>query len=310
MEVGTANTAVATPVQDLDGANETIFSTTTFATSVAVGVSSHDSDNGGRLVLASSQARIGDTDIPCATAELVVEEVVRNDNEEQHSRITPHQRSEYTTISVCKPTIRSPLGITFTEAVPENGAIVVVVVHISPESPFRSTPLKCGDVLVSINQYEATSALLVERIVKSTEQWLTLIIQNTHGVCDQVTTVLNKRVPNQRLGINFSVDPCSGALYVSDLKTNGLLLHVSLIQVGDLVHKINGLSARTEDAAMELLSSNPEQVELITLSARGTVLVFQRAPVSCFFWWKCVGVVLVLIGIMFIAFYFAVSKPR
>ena len=250
-----------------------------------------------------------DDDIPYAAAELVVEHIVRNQDEEQRSRAPSSQISEYTTISVCKRSIRSSLGITFADTAPEIGASVVVE-YISPESPFRTTPLRCGDVLVSINQYEATSAQLVERIAKTTEQWLTLVIRTTQGVTDQVTTVLNKRVPNQRLGINFSADPCRGALCVSSLKSNGLLVHISLIQVGDVVHTINGQSAHNVDVAMELLSSNPDQVELITTSARGTVLVFQRAPVSRYFWWKCVAVVLSLISIMFVAYYFAVSKPR
>jgi hypothetical protein len=299
MEVAATNTAVATPVQDLDGC------VPSFATTATGGGSSHDNED-GRFMFASTR----NEDIPYAAAELVAEQVVRNDDEEQYSSADPSQRSEYTTISVCKPSIRSSLGITFTDVAPENGAVVVVVEYISPESPFRTTPLRCGDALVSINQYEATSAQLVERIVKTTEQWLTLVIHTTQGVSDQVTTVLNKRVPNQRLGINFSADPCRGALYVSSLTSNGLLVHISLVQVGDLLHTINGQSAHSVDVAMELLSSNPDQVELITTSTRGTVLVFQTSPVSRYFWWKCVAVVLLLIGVMFVAYYFAVSKPR
>jgi hypothetical protein len=109
MEVAAANTAVATPVQDLDGGNEAVVATT-FATSVAVGVVSHDCDDVGRIVFASSQTRNNDTDIPCATAELVVDRVVINDEEEQDSREASNHQSEYTTISVCKPSTRSPLG--------------------------------------------------------------------------------------------------------------------------------------------------------------------------------------------------------
>ena len=210
------------------------------------------------------------------------------------------QRSEYTSISVFKPSRRSPVGISFV-----NANSIVVVEQIESDSPFRATPLRCGDVVLSINQYQVTTAKLAERFVKSAEQWLTLTVYTAGGIPDHVTTVLNKRVAVIRLGIKLLVDPTDGALCVSKVDRHGLLAHASLLQMGDVVYKVNREDVNTAEDAMELLASNPDQVELETKRERGVVLVFRRAPPSPAFWWKCVGLVLFLVVVMFVVFFFA-----
>jgi membrane-associated protease RseP (regulator of RpoE activity) len=213
--------------------------------------------------------------------------------------------SEYMTISIFKLRPRSYTGISFTED--ENK--VVRVEQISESSPFQTTPLRCGDAVVSVNQFEATSANLVGRLFKTLDFWVTLVIHRTGGASNFVTTILRKHVPHQRLGVHFVASP-NWPVVIANLDTGGVLAHTSLLQVGDMVHTINGRAVNTVEVAMEVLNSNPDRVEMVTASPQGLVLVFRSAPLLASWWCACLCAVLSLIVVMVLVFFFVVARHK
>ena len=212
------------------------------------------------------------------------------------------RQSEYMTISIFKLSPRSYTGISFTE----DETKVIRVGHISDLSPFATTPLRSGDAVVSVNHFEATSANLVDRLFKSLDLWVTLVIHTRDGTSNFVTTILKKRVPDQRLGVEFTTYP-NRQVCIANLDARGVLAHTSLLQIGDVVHTVNGQAVNTEEVAMEALSSNPDQVEMVTASPQGVVLVFRGAPFLSSFWCTGLCCFLSLIVIVVLVSYFVVA---
>lgn len=212
------------------------------------------------------------------------------------------RQSEYITISIFKVRPRSYTGITFTEDEDK----VVRVKDVLESSPFQTTPLRSGDAVVSVNQFQITSAKLAEHLVKTLDFWVTLIIQPTNGNSNFVSTILKKHVPDQRLGIHFTKSP-NRPVCIANLDTRGVLAHTSLLQVGDAVHAINGQVVDTEQVALEALSSNPEQVELVTASPQGVLLVFRAAPFRCSITGTCLCFAISLIVIIVLVAYFVAA---
>ncbi|KAI2505820.1 hypothetical protein MHU86_8596 [Fragilaria crotonensis] len=215
------------------------------------------------------------------------------------------RQSEYITISIFKVRPRSYTGITFTEDEDK----VVRVKDVLESSPFQTTPLRSGDAVVSVNQFQITSAKLAERLVKTLDFWVTLIVQPTNSNSNFVSTILKKHVPDQRLGIHFTKSP-NRPVCIANLDTRGVLAHTSLLQVGDAVHAINGQGVDTEQHAVEALSSNPEQVELVTASPQGVLLVFRAAPLRCSITGTCLCLAISLIVIVVLVAYFVAADQH
>ncbi len=212
------------------------------------------------------------------------------------------RQSEYITISIFKLRPRSSTGISFTE----DEHNVVGVKDILESSPFRTTPLRSGDAVVSVNQFQVTSATLADRLIKTHDLWVTLVIQPTCGTSNFVSTILKKHVPDQRLGIHFTKSP-NRPVCIVNLDTRGVLAHTSLLQVGDVVHMVNGRVVDTEEVAMDALSSNPDQIELVTASPQGVVLVFRGAPRRWSISATCLCFALSLIVIIVLMSYFVAA---
>ena len=215
------------------------------------------------------------------------------------------RQSEYITISIFKLRPRSYTGISFTE----DEHNVVRVKDILESSPFQTTPLKSGDAVVSVNQFKVTSANLAERLLKTLDLWVTLIIHRTCGTSNYVSTILKKHVPDQRLGIHFTKSP-NRPVCIANLDTRGVLAHTSVLQVGDAVHMINSRVVDTEEVSAEALSSNPDQVELVTSSPQGVVLVFRGAPLRCSVSGTCLCFALSMIIIIVLVSFFIVAGRK
>jgi hypothetical protein len=188
----------------------------------------------------------------------------------------------------------------------------VLVDRIEFGSIFHETPLNVGQTVLSINQVQVRSARTGNMLLKTMDQWLTITTrigfdENCH---DHVTTYVKKRVPDQRLGVKFLIDPDDGALVVSRLDNSGILPHLSLLRVGDVVLSVNRreVGDMSVEDAVKVLNEDPSTVRLETKTENGVVVISQQAaPLSRQFKLICAGIVILIIVLMCVIFYFARS---
>ncbi|KAL7567637.1 hypothetical protein ACA910_000230 [Epithemia clementina (nom. ined.)] len=176
-------------------------------------------------------------------------------------------RPEFLYATAIKPSVDSPIGITFKK---KNAGVYIS--KVDPHGLFRKSGLQSGDRLVAVNNINCISAPLrmVREMIESSESSISLCARNKYGDPHSVLNSVQKPKRDCKLGICFQTK--RGALTVSKVRENGLFAR-SLLMPDHRCYMINGQACDTMDAYQAAdLTASVERVTIIS-RARGDLAI-------------------------------------